>query len=625
MQNKIEPKSDNDNPSSFEPKLVSELQDGTYKFRIPSYQRGYRWSDQEVSDLLDDLCTFVNTVETGVYFLQPLVVRPLNGEWEVLDGQQRLTTMLLVLIVLNRFIKRMPEEDREDIAAKQYTITYDNRPKIDFNKLDPSANIDEYYVYNAKRVIDAWVNEKRKKGLTGSLDKIAQALFSVDNERKICFIWYAVDESSAVRESIGLFNRLNKGKIKLTGAELIKALFVLAYKKHGQDAASRFSLEWDEIVRKLQDDAFWYCLSPVNEGQTRIDTLFEFVAGKASSEESYRLFQKVYDELAHSTNPVKAFDDNEYVDFYRLWPSVTRRFDDLLRWYEDVTAYNYVGWLSHNGLTLNEIKKVWDSAKPEKGYDLLRNEDRYRALRERIKKELRIRSSETGQMELLDRDGLSSLTYRENYDHLKKILLLFNVETSRIAGERFRFDLFSREKGWDLEHVDSQQDNALNRNEDQIAWIGFVLEVLSWMDQTADVKALMKSGEELTKSLQEKGRDVGNGFGVYYTRVVSFLAEDKEVGEVPFKDGIANLALLDCGTNRSYKNAPYPYKRFRIIDRDRRGGFVPECTKALFLKYYSDTGKDTSQIDKFRWSDNDRQKYFDAICHCLNDFIGGGK
>ena len=116
MQNKIEPKSDNDNPSSFEPKLVSELQDGTYKFRIPSYQRGYRWSDQEVSDLLDDLCTFVNTVEKGVYFLQPLVVRPLNGEWEVLDGQQRLTTMLLVL---NRFIKRMPEEDREEYVEEE--------------------------------------------------------------------------------------------------------------------------------------------------------------------------------------------------------------------------------------------------------------------------------------------------------------------------------------------------------------------------------------------------------------------------------------------------------------------------------------------------------------------------
>ena len=45
----------------------------------------------------------------------------------------------------------------------------------------------------------------------------------------------------------------------------------------------------------------------------------------------------------------------------------------------------------------------------------------------------------------------------------------------------------------------------------------------------------------------------------------------------------------------------------------------------LFLKYYSDTGKDTSQIDRFRWGDNDRKKYFEAICNRLSDFIEGGK
>ena len=74
-------------------------------FRIPSYQRGYRWEPQQVKQLLDDLA---ENPKNAPYYLQPVVVAPVslkNGDgvecvYDVIDGQQRLTTIYLILQAL---------------------------------------------------------------------------------------------------------------------------------------------------------------------------------------------------------------------------------------------------------------------------------------------------------------------------------------------------------------------------------------------------------------------------------------------------------------------------------------------------------------------------------------------
>ena len=91
--------------NSIELKTLNEL--SQYSFYIPAYQRGYRWTEQEVIDLLNDINEFtpreVNDTEKTWYCLQPIVVKQKGeNEYEVIDGQQRLTTVYLILHLLNQ-------------------------------------------------------------------------------------------------------------------------------------------------------------------------------------------------------------------------------------------------------------------------------------------------------------------------------------------------------------------------------------------------------------------------------------------------------------------------------------------------------------------------------------------
>ncbi len=72
-----------------------------WMFRIPSFPRGYRWGRLEVEALLDDLWSFCQSKQKGdFYCLQPIALREEKGEYIVLDGQQRLTTIFLLLTLL---------------------------------------------------------------------------------------------------------------------------------------------------------------------------------------------------------------------------------------------------------------------------------------------------------------------------------------------------------------------------------------------------------------------------------------------------------------------------------------------------------------------------------------------
>jgi len=141
----------------LEPKFVGNIKG---EFLVPDYQRGYRWKE-EVAILLKDL----SEVKEGAdYCLQPIVLKSLgNDKYELIDGQQRLTTLYLLM----KYMSQIPVP-----FTPQFTIDYKTRPgsrqflcSIDQNMLKDSPkylDIDCYHILEAYRTIHSYFSDTKK-------------------------------------------------------------------------------------------------------------------------------------------------------------------------------------------------------------------------------------------------------------------------------------------------------------------------------------------------------------------------------------------------------------------------------------------------------------------------------
>ena len=607
-----------ENYNNFKPMAVAELLNGKYSFVIPSFQRGFRWEKKQITDLLEDIDRFSKEKDSKVYYLQPIVVKkqPIAAKedrekWEVLDGQQRLTTIKLIL---DSFKDRVAPDFAKKLKENIYELEYLSRENLNFGKIDPSNDIDSFYLYEAKKEIENWW---KGKGIS-IVNRIFEVLTDEKADRNVKIIWYAVDESYKDLDSIKIFNRLNKGKIALTNSELIKALFILKWEKTDSASENRlnldcFIMEWNQMEKRFHDDKFWFFLSKDKECQTRMDLLFDFFTernvSKTDNDWAYRKFQNLYDcDPNNGNGKLDTFWKSLKIkNMSEAWLKVRKAFDRLISWYEDKSYYHYIGYLVANGKSIYEIyNKIEDKRKNAGEWT---KEKSIGALRQIIQEELS-----------MNIDSVKELRYDEP-EKIRKILLLFNIE-SYIKHDtmRFPFEKFYNKK-WDIEHIDSKNDsNVLQKLEEKQGWVEVVLKALekeSFFSKITDdndnpIAGLKAEGETLLKNWDQKK------FQEYYAKInVHFGENGKASGD---KDKIDNLTLLDSPTNQEYKDAPFLCKRFCIITKDKNGScFIPMCTRNIFLKYY--TAEDTSYLDPLRWCEVDKNGYMNALTETLKPIL----
>jgi uncharacterized protein with ParB-like and HNH nuclease domain len=163
------------NVASLTPKKVSELGSS---FFIPDYQRGYRWGRHNVRQLLNDIRD-----SKGVYYLQPVVVCPHNHRdedskeynYDVIDGQQRLTTLLIIYKGLESIYNMMESNPLGfnilsiDLVKCAFTLSYQTRnDSEDFLNSIKDKSIDEarefadfLYMYHAYQEVYSWFTENK--------------------------------------------------------------------------------------------------------------------------------------------------------------------------------------------------------------------------------------------------------------------------------------------------------------------------------------------------------------------------------------------------------------------------------------------------------------------------------
>lgn len=148
----------------IEQKSIRDIIDKKINFNVPAYQRGYRWDKLNVTDLLDDLLEFIQDDSSGKFYcLQPLVVKKIGeNRYNVIDGQQRLTTIFIILKYLENLLK---EENGID---EIYTLSYETRKDSkDFlqniaskTQDESNQNMDYFCIYQAYKAVENWFGDK---------------------------------------------------------------------------------------------------------------------------------------------------------------------------------------------------------------------------------------------------------------------------------------------------------------------------------------------------------------------------------------------------------------------------------------------------------------------------------
>lgn len=571
--------------NTIETKIIKQLKDkqgNEMQFYIPSYQRGYRWTRQEVYDLLSDLIDFDTQNNTQKYCLQPIVVREMSdGQWEVIDGQQRLTTIYI-------FFEIAEEEMRS--ARSPFMLSYQTRPDSkqylknlsDGSSIkDQNENLDYYYMANAWQAMQKWFDEQGELRQTGRTAIILKLYLKMIDDTQI--IWYQINDPTV--NPVDIFTKLNMGKIPLTNAELIKALFLNPEKRTEptreiQKRQLEISSEWDRMEQSLQDDEFWMFLT---NNEKKYDTRIDFIFDLLAEEKNNILSEPIKD----TKNPYftflvfdKLFKEADVRDI--LWEEIGRYLDVFKEWYKDGNLYHRTGYLiSIKHRAAGQIKHETSGKRKS---EILRYLDD------------QIRTS------VKDIPDLDDLSYSDR-SKVQKVLLLFNILTLIKCKDamRFPFHLYKVQQ-WDIEHIHPVAAKNPETVEDRKAWL-----------QERKKELLEMGWDEAEEKIHQFTQSVAIMDPVQYEDFCSLL--DKTYGKLEIDD-ISNLTLLDSETNRSYKNAFFEKKRRFIIERDREAVFVPVCTKNVFQKLYSDDVRDMTF-----WGKKDREDYLCAMREVLKDYI----
>lgn len=556
------------NNIQLEERLVGHIKG---EFYVPSYQRGYRWDESQVTALLDD----IYESEGNSYCLQPIVVRKDEfGRFELIDGQQRLTT----LYILYKYMKTV-----FPIVPIEYSLIYETRKENleFFENMDDKdlaeTNIDFFFIHNAYQTIKEWF---LKKGTTQTIVIVAKFLeyFTDTKEGKgVKVIWYEL-QSANQTDAISLFTRLNIGRIPLTNAELVKALFLCESEQVTKGKQMEIALQWDTIEREMHDEDLWYFLTKkkAESYATRIELLFDFMAGKNDGERE-QFFTFLYFSKQRG-------------NLLSLWDEILRYYYRLKEWFKNDKLYHKIGYLVATSTSTIDVLMTETKELKKSAMDALLDD--------------KIRQS------INSKKTYSELNYHNDPGIITNILLLFNVISLQQngSGARFPFKEFNNDS-WSLEHIHAQHSLNLNTQEKWKEWLKLHIDSVRKLDGT---ESLLEEMEDAINN--ERLTDVK--FNELADKITTLFSEQ---GDTEYVHSISNMALLQCSKNSALSNALFDAKCRMIREMDAHGQFIPYCTKMVFMKYYSSDKQNNISLNF--WGQKDREAYVAKMNEVLKSYL----
>lgn len=528
-------------------------------YNIPEYQRGYKWTAANVIQLLEDLKNFKKTDNDQFYCIQNITItkQKHKDSWcmNVIDGQQRLTTLFILLSYLQRNMKdkiiipsanilKYSIRESSDQFLRDNILTgsiWDNT--IDTNSAQTK---DQYYMMAVADAIQSWFRDNNLEAKT-----VLDDLVLIVNEVR------PGDEET-------VFASLNGGKVDLDGADLVRAILITRAAKqkypsiisHEQlhqianddidlniniSVSSRGKINEFRVKLGVELDEMnkWW-------SQNKVKDYFEqLLPNKISKNKAFKYSQYPIDLLYYAfyeayksklnnssdaeTLDLRVFENgidlngqsgDDHLEFY----TAIREFHlTMMEWYNHDEIYNLIGYLMYNfkGSTIS-FELLW-----ELWQESLSKDEFVCKLKDLIKDQIAIpfyndtKDEGNTLKNALDelRSSILNLQYNwYNNDFTLKFLPLVDIlpiekiikKQTKVILSRIENPKYFRCHGEDKEHV---------RSETRI----------------------------IDKSLPEDQK-------------ASMIEENKEG-----LNSIGNIVLLVLGVNRSYKNKPHNEKMDRII------------------------------------------------------------
>ncbi len=564
------------------------LKDRFYK--IPEYQRGYKWNEKQIVQLINDINGFDAEDENLFYCLQNITLYPSTEDKNILhivDGQQRLTTTYLLFCYLgfqeylvdkfsyavressNNFIQRIQRENKTFVDHILSTSNFD-----DFclqEKEEDYDHQDIFYMYSAIRTFDTTIQSL----------KINVEVFKEKFANNVKFIVNEIHSNIKEQE---LFMNLNTGKVPLDGADLVRAIIITRVAKEEMGSFKEDSIK--DIVR-------------LNEKRTRIGWELDQL-NQWWSQENVKNYFTPFVKIELDNQETIEFNEeiNPINILYKLWAATQLKTDEKLRlklfenttisslelyqelvslnrtlndWFSDREIYHYFGFIANNQRSFNFRKyyKLWNSKDITRDGFIndLKKDIQQLVLGSEDKKDSGYRYWSE---QILYFDGKHKTNWYER-DELERFLILLDIiEISGNDSIPFLSPKHFRKYKEDKEHIYPCTPKNIKELEKSTNDYNSIVQYLT--DINLNIEELFPFNEKFWKKRSELEKE----------EILKDL--ELKIHELTPINAIGNLVLLHYSINRGFGNNYYIDKRASVVNNVHNGEYVRQHTLNVFVK-----------------------------------------
>lgn len=602
-------------------------------YNIPEYQRGYKWSEEDVNALLNDINNFQvdEKDKNKFYCLQNITIKKQKDNiYDVIDGQQRLTTLSILLSYLGE--TKLLEEDnkykiqysiREESQSFLYQLLQETDKDYLNDKLEYIDDFDKDYdsqdVFHfclAKHTIIKFFgnDDNKKENFKNKLLKNVKLIVNDVSSGN-----YVNDVNDVKGETI--FKNLNSNKVALEYYDLIRAIFITRVKKEGNDidlAEKRIKIGID-----IDNMNIWWSDENVKKyfkmfsDENNISMLYDLYWKCCKEDANKNKAQLNNDNKSNNEALFKYLDNNAY-EAEKILKEVIRFHNTMADWYEDKEIYHLLGFIGKHIKKIGTNKKEDNKTKyKEDNIIYIWKKWEENTTKESFKNEFKkiIREDLIKNIEIIDNDDeedtyknyLNSIENTNNnwYDYRKNdtIKLLVLMDIIKILNNKNikhklpvnYFDKNDKIKE-DIEHIFSKTPNKKTTIKDAIDNIDLIA------DLADDDKK-----ESLNKYKKELLKEYKKADEIELQKIDKLEEYIEKIREVPYVHSIGNLVLLNSNTNRSYGNISYVAKRSIIIEQHESGEkYIRNHTWNIFSKNIelkNESAVNNKELDKWTIKD----------------------